>query len=177
MNTPRERVLLVENDPDISDLIARQTLQALGYRVEVAQTAASALQAAARFSPDVVITNLNLPGLSGKDLLVALSSQGLDIPVIVIAMKGMESDVIQAFRLGATDYLIWPAREAEVVSAVERVLKQVRAKRLPSSSNKPMTSCKAVYANLPRSSPSARQSPPSPTNAHYLKKSWKGPSM
>ncbi len=128
MNTPRERVLLVENDPDISDLIARQTLQALGYRVEVSQTAASALQAAARFSPDVVITNLNLPGLSGKDLLVALSSQGLDIPVIVIAEKGMESDVIQAFRLGATDYLIWPAREAEVVSAVERVLKQVRAR-------------------------------------------------
>jgi DNA-binding response OmpR family regulator len=128
MNTPRERVLLVENDPDISDLIARQTLQALGYRVEVAQTAASALQAAARFSPDVVITNLKLPGLSGKDLLVALSSQGLDIPVIVIAEKGMESDVIQAFRLGATDYLIWPAREAEVVSAVERVLKQVRAR-------------------------------------------------
>jgi two-component system NtrC family sensor kinase len=128
MNTPRERVLLVENDPDISDLIARQTLQALGYRVEVAQTAASALQAAARFSPDVIISNLNLPGLSGKDLLVALSSQRLDVPVIVIAEKGMESDVIQAFRLGATDYLIWPAREAEVVSAVERVLKQVRAR-------------------------------------------------
>lgn len=128
MNTPRERVLLVENDPDISDLIARQTLQAMGYRVEVTQTAASALQAAARFSPDVVITNLSLPGLSGKDLLVALSSQGLDIPVIVITEKGMESDVIQAFRLGATDYLIWPAREAEVVSAVERVLKQVRAR-------------------------------------------------
>lgn len=128
MNTPRERVLLVENDPDISDLIARQTLQAMGYRVEVTQTAASALQAAARFSPDVVITNLNLPGLSGKDLLVALSSQGFDIPVIVITEKGMESDVIQAFRLGATDYLTWPAREAEVVSAVERVLKQVRAR-------------------------------------------------
>ncbi|MEJ2599116.1 MAG: response regulator [Anaerolineales bacterium] len=128
MNTPRERVLLVENDPDISDLIARQTLQALGYRVEVAQTSASALQAVARFAPDVIIANLDLPGLSGKDLLVALSSQSLDVPVIVIAEKGMESDVIQAFRLGATDYLIWPAREAEVVSAVERVFKQVRSR-------------------------------------------------
>ncbi len=67
--------------------------------------------------------------MSGKDLLVALSSQGIDIPIIVIAPQGMESDVIQAFRLGATDFVIWPIREAEVVSAVERVLRQGRARR------------------------------------------------
>jgi len=72
---------------------------------------------------------LNLPGLSGKDLLVALSSQGSTAPLIVIAGKGQEQDVIQAFRLGANDVLLWPAREAEVVSAVERVLTQVREMR------------------------------------------------
>jgi two-component system NtrC family sensor kinase len=49
--------------------------------------------------------------------------------VIIIAQKGMEGDLIQAFRLGAADYLLWPAREAEIVSAVERVLKQVRSRR------------------------------------------------
>ena len=129
MKVPRERILLVENDLEVCDLIARQTLPSIGYRVEVASTASAAIQQAAQFSPDVVIANLELPDLSGKDLLVALNSQGLDIPVIVIAQKGMESDVIQAFRLGATDYLPWPVREAEVVSAVERVLKQVRARR------------------------------------------------
>jgi two-component system NtrC family sensor kinase len=67
--------------------------------------------------------------LSGKDLLVALNSQGLNAPVVVIANKGMESDLIQAFRLGASDYLLWPVRETEVVTVVERVLKQVRARR------------------------------------------------
>jgi FixJ family two-component response regulator len=50
------------------------------------------------------------------------------VPVIVIATKEQEGDVIQAFRLGASDYLRWPVREADVVSAVERVLKQVRSK-------------------------------------------------
>lgn len=129
MKTSRERVLLVENDPEICDLIARQTLQPMGYRVQTASAAASAIQEAARFSPDVVIANLTLPGLSGKDLLVALTSQGMDVPVIVLAQKGMENDLIQAFRLGATDYLLWPAREAEVLAAVERVLKQVRSRR------------------------------------------------
>ena len=126
---PPERILVVENDPDVIDLIARQTLQAMDFRVEISQGAPEAIQQAARYSPDVIIANLNLPGLSGKDLLVALNSQGLEIPVIVLAQKGMEADIIQAFRLGASDYLLWPVREAEVVSAVERVLKQVRSRR------------------------------------------------
>lgn len=129
MKNPRERILVVESDPEVSDLIGRQTLQTLGYRVEIARAAANAIQQAAHFSPDIIIADLHLPGLSGKDLLVALNSQGLDVPVIVIARKGMESDVIQAFRLGASDYLLWPSREAEIVTAVERVLKQVRSRR------------------------------------------------
>lgn len=129
MNTHKERILLVETDPEISDLISHQTLQPLGYRVDVVRAAAEAIQEATRLKPDVILADLNLPGLSGKDLLVALSSQGIDIPIIVIAPQGMESDVIQAFRLGATDLIIWPIREAEVVSAVERVLRQGRARR------------------------------------------------
>jgi two-component system NtrC family sensor kinase len=129
MKTSRERILLVENDPEISDIIARQTLQTLDYRVDITRSAGSAIQEAARLSPDLILAELDLPGLSGKDLIVALSSQGVEVPVIIIANKGMEADVIQAFRLGASDYLLWPAREAEIVSAVERVLKQVRLHR------------------------------------------------
>jgi K+-sensing histidine kinase KdpD len=129
MNTTIERILLVENDPELSDLISRQTLKPLGYQVEIVGAAAQAIDKVSRFMPDVILANMNLPGLSGKDLLVALKSQGLEIPIIVIAQKGMEGDVIQAFRLGAADLIYWPIREAEVVAAVDRVLGQVRARR------------------------------------------------
>src|SRR5512143_3702137 len=129
MDTSGERILLVESDPDIQAVIAYQALQPLGYQVQVVDEVNSAITQAVQSSPDLVIADLNLPGLSGKDLLVALNSQGLQVPVIVIAGKGQENNVIQAFRLGGTDYLIWPAREAEIVSAVERVLKQVRERR------------------------------------------------
>ncbi len=121
-----ERILLVESDPDISDLIARQALQPLGYPVDVVTDAGTAIQRTLQSPPDLVIANLDLPGLSGKDLLAALSSQGARVPLLVIAEKGREQAVIQAFRLGAADVLLWPARDAEVVSAVERVLAQVR---------------------------------------------------
>jgi transcriptional regulator with GAF, ATPase, and Fis domain len=73
--------------------------------------------------------NMNLPGLSGKDLLVAMASRGIKVPMMVIAEKGQEADAIQAFRLGATDVLFWPARDAEVVATVERALSQTHETR------------------------------------------------
>jgi DNA-binding response OmpR family regulator len=124
-----ERILVVESDPDVSDLIARQALKPLGYQISVATDAAAAIRQAVQVTPDLIIANLVLPGLSGKDLLVALSSQGISAPFIVLANKGNETDVIQAFRLGAADYINVPVREAEVVSAVERVLKQTHEGR------------------------------------------------
>ncbi len=125
MSRKREKILIADNDPFISDLISKQALMPLGYETLVVQDATSAIQQAIQYSPDVIVARLALPGLSGKDLLVALSSQHIDTPVIVIAEQGMENDVIQAFRLGAYDYLRTPVREAEVVAAVERALKQV----------------------------------------------------
>jgi len=129
MAASKEHVLIIETDPDISDLIARQTLEPLGYQVTLTQEGASAIQRAAQTPPDLIIANLNLPGLSGKDLLVGFSSQGIRAPFIVIAEKGQENDVIQAFRLGANDVLFWPARDAEVAAVVERALTQTREAR------------------------------------------------
>jgi Response regulators consisting of a CheY-like receiver domain and a winged-helix DNA-binding domain len=125
MASTGDRVLLVEDDPKISDLIARQTLIPVGYSVDVVIDAASAIKQALLTPPDLIIANLNLPGLSTKDLLVALAAQSVNTPLMVIANKGQEQEIIQAFRLGAADYLLWPARDAEVLSVVERVLGRV----------------------------------------------------
>jgi two-component system, NtrC family, sensor kinase len=129
MSNTGDRILLVENDPEISDLIARQTLRSVGYQVDVVSDSSSAIKKALQTPPDLIIANLNLPGLTAKDLLYALASQGVDIPLLVIAGKGQEHDIIQAFRLGAADYLIWPSRDAEVLAAVEHVLKRVHETR------------------------------------------------
>lgn len=129
MSGSGERILLVESDPDICDLIARQALRPMGYQVDVVNDASVAIKQAVQSPPDLIITNLNLPGLSGKDLLVALNSQGIGSVLLVLAREGQERDVIQAFRVGASDYLLWPAQDAEVVAAVERALKNVREMR------------------------------------------------
>jgi len=128
MAESKELILIIESDPDISDLIARQALRPLGYRVKVVVDGNMAIKAAMKHSPKLVIVDLNSPGLSGKDLLVAFRAQNFEFPVIVIAEKEQERDVMHTLRLGASDYLLWPARATEVVSAVEHALKETRGK-------------------------------------------------
>ena len=125
----KDRILVVESNPAIRDLLVRQTLLVQGYQVREVSDASAAIPQSVDFSPDLLIINLHLPGLSGKDLLVALSAQGIAIPVIVIAQEGMQMDIIQAFRLGASDVLLWPMRDTEIITAVERALTQVRERR------------------------------------------------
>lgn len=129
MASNADRILLVEDDPEISDLIARQALESVGFQVDIVTDTPTAIKRSLENPPDLIMADLNIPGLSTKDLLVALTSQGVSTPVLVIAGKGQEQDIIQAFRLGAADYLVWPARDAEVVSAVERVLQHVHDTR------------------------------------------------
>jgi len=129
MASTGERILIVESDPDISDLIGRQALQPLGYQLTLTGEAGAAIKSAVQNPPDLILANLNLPGLSGKDLITALMSQGISAPLIVIAEKGQEQSVIQSFRLGAVDAILWPARDAEVVRVVERALQQTHETR------------------------------------------------
>lgn len=124
-----ERIVVVESNPDIGDLIARQALQPLGYQVTVVTSASAVMQQTLQTPPDLLIANINLTGLNAKDLLVALSAQGIDVPLVVIAEKGQEEDILQAFRVGAIDYLHWPARDVEVVSVVERALRMTHEGR------------------------------------------------
>ncbi len=129
MSTHKDRILIVENDPVISDFIGRQALSSAEYQVYTVSDASSAITKTLQISPDLILCDINLPGLSAKDLMVALTSQGIETPVIVIAPHGKEAEVIQTFRLGAADYLIWPMREAEILRAAERILNQVHEQR------------------------------------------------
>jgi K+-sensing histidine kinase KdpD/FixJ family two-component response regulator len=126
MGLQNEHILLVESDSQISETIAQQILRPLGYQVDVFESASSVIKDIYKISPDVIITDLHLPGISGKDLLIALTSQGIDIPFIVITPKGHETDALQAFRLGAVNFLTYPIRETEVIKVVEDTLIQIR---------------------------------------------------
>jgi two-component system NtrC family sensor kinase len=124
-----ERILVVDDDPVVLELVATQILAPQGYQVETAQDGAAGLQAALRQVPDILLTSLDLPGLSGRDLITAVRSQGLETTVIATGPRGAEAQALQAFRLGAKDYLGKPLRETELVASFDRALSEVRLRR------------------------------------------------
>ena len=92
MASAGDRILLIEDDPEISDLIARQALIPVGYYVDVVADSSAAINQALLTPPDLIIADLNLSGLSAKDLLVAFAAQGIHTPVLVVASKGQEQE-------------------------------------------------------------------------------------
>jgi len=126
---PNEKILVVDDDLDVLDLVVQQVLQPQGYQVITAEDGASALQSALKTAPDILITSLELPGLSGRDLMTALRSQNFEGVMIATGPRGADSQALQAFRLGAKDYLGKPLRETELVASIDRALAEVRLKR------------------------------------------------
>jgi two-component system NtrC family sensor kinase len=129
MPTQSEKILVAEGEADVLDLIAQQVLTPLGYPVATATNGPAALQAALKLQPDILIAAFDLPGLSGLDLLTALRSQQSSAYVIMLGTKGSERHILEAFRLGARDYLTKPVREAELVTALDRATAELRLRR------------------------------------------------
>ncbi len=129
MPSQQERILLVAYDPNVVKWARDQALVPAGFTVDVVHAVEEAIPLLAQNPPDMLVVDLHLPGLGGKDLVAAMQAQGLDLPVVLIARSGEEKRVLQVLRLGAWDFIFYPAREAELVTVVERNLRLVRAQR------------------------------------------------
>ncbi len=129
MPTRVEKILVADGDPDVLEAVAQQLLVPEGYQVATALDGNKALQLANTLKPDIIITALDLPGLSGRDLLAALRAEGLESIIIATGPKGEEKLAVQAFRLGAKDYLTKPLREAEIISSLDHALEDLRLRR------------------------------------------------
>ncbi len=128
-NKQRDRVLIVDDDPEIRLMLREQVLSKDRFEVFEAKDGPDGLARIRTAAPDLIVLDLVMPGLSGSDFLVAIKSQGYTGPIIVATKRGNEAMAIDAFRLGATDYLTKPLREAEVLRAIEHGLAEVRLRR------------------------------------------------
>jgi two-component system phosphate regulon response regulator PhoB len=122
-----QRVLVVEDEPDIAALIAYQ-LTREGFRVETAATGTEALGAVNRELPDLVVLDRMLPGLSGDEVLQVLKGETATktIPVLVLTARREQEDRIEGFELGADDYLTKPFSPRELVLRVKAILRRIQ---------------------------------------------------
>lgn len=101
------RLLLVEDDTLLGDGIRKVLLQR-GDEVEWVQDGESALASVSEGGQDLILLDLNLPGISGFEILQRVRSSGSDLPILVLTARGEVADRVRALDCGADDYLIKP---------------------------------------------------------------------
>jgi two-component system phosphate regulon response regulator PhoB len=126
--TSSERVLVVDDEPDIVALVAYHLAKS-GYRVSTAANGYDALGLARQERPSLVVLDLMLPGLSGFDVLEQLRGEEgtREVAILMLTARKDEPDRIRGLSLGADDYLTKPFSPQELVLRVAAILRRVGA--------------------------------------------------
>ena len=121
-----ERILIIEDEARIAQFIERGLIYE-GYRVDVARDGQSGLTHARDNPPDLVILDLNLPGLDGLDVAREIRRKS-DTPIIMLTARVEEADQLIGLELGADDYITKPFSPRIVVARVRALLRRVTTK-------------------------------------------------
>lgn len=121
----KEKILVVEDEEDILELI-NYNLTREGYRVKGVTSGENALAALRKETFDLVILDLMLPGVDGKDVCKTIKQdpEFCNTPVIMVTARGEESDVVIGLELGADDYITKPFSNKILVARVKAVLRR-----------------------------------------------------
>jgi len=120
---PQARLLIIEDDSGFASSLQRLLTHA-GYSAEVSGTGLAGLQRLAESHPDLALLDINLPDMTGHEVIRAAREKGLDVPVVVVSGESEIDAAILALRLGALDFVRKPIEPEILLYAVARALAQ-----------------------------------------------------
>jgi len=115
-------ILIVEDDASFRRILEYQLTEA-GYNTTVAEDGEKALELFSKHRYRVVVTDLNLPELSGEEVLKQIKQQSPDTPVIILTAFGCSESAVAAMRLGAFRYLTKPVNRDELLVAIHNAFR------------------------------------------------------
>jgi two-component system KDP operon response regulator KdpE len=119
------RVLVVDDEPQIRRIM-RTTLTGAGYEVDDAKTGEEALEKCREFRPDLVLLDINMPGMGGIAACRALRADA-NIAIIMLTVRNAEADKVKALDAGADDYIAKPFSTPELLARIRAALRRVPA--------------------------------------------------
>jgi len=123
--TERSRILVVDDETQITRVL-KTALSSQGYEVKTAMDGESGFNAAMDWLPDLVITDLAMPGMSGVELCRAVRERS-PVPIVVLSVRGEEKSKVEALDAGADDYVTKPFSVNELLARVRANLRRVAA--------------------------------------------------
>ena len=129
--TPEARLLVVDDEQNIVELL-EASLRFHGFDVTTCTDGATALKVAKKVEPDLMVTDVMMPGLNGFDLVRSLRADGYQFPVLSLTARDAVDDRVTGLTIGGDDYIVKPFSLSEVVARIRTVLKRTgRAARAP----------------------------------------------
>lgn len=119
---PHATILVVDDAAQIREFVVDYVLRPSGYEVLTAESGEQGLELAEQNQPDLIVSDIKMPGMSGLDLTRAIKARLPHTPIILITAEGSEQIAQQALRAGATDYFIKPFDPEEMLYAIQRAL-------------------------------------------------------
>jgi two-component system response regulator MprA len=116
------RVLVVEDDAEIADVL-RRSLRQEGYEVKTSADGVDALDIASGFVPDLVVLDLGLPRLDGVEVCRRLRADG-DVPILMLTARAETEDRVSGLDSGADDYLVKPFERQELLARIRALLRR-----------------------------------------------------
>ncbi len=132
MPRPRQRVLVVDDEPNIVEVVSSY-LQRAGFDPVAAATGAQALEAFEKTRPSLVILDLMLPDISGEDVCRRLRARSR-VPIIMLTARVEDADAVRGLGLGADDYVTKPFSPRQLMARVEAVMRRAAGESAPLAS-------------------------------------------
>ena len=121
------RILIVDDDPELRGMLTEQLALHQEFEAEGVETATLALEAAKKERIDLIIMDVGLPDLDGREAVRILRSEGFKAPVIMLTGQDSESDTVLGLESGANDYVTKPFRFAVLLARIRSQLRQHEA--------------------------------------------------
>ena len=120
------KVLVVDDDHDLADVV-EYVLRKANFEVAVAYDGPTGLDAFRSGAPDMVILDVNLPGIDGIEVCRRIREQSMT-PIMMLTVRNTEDDIVNALQTGADDYVTKPFYNRVLVARVQKLLERVRAR-------------------------------------------------
>jgi len=125
-----EKILIIEDTADIARMV-KAALGESGFQVSHAKDGIEGLAVLQSSRFDLILLDLNLPGMDGLAVCRALRNQGNDIPIIMLTCRNSEQDIVLGLELGADDYLTKPFSLPELTARIRSLLRRTDSPRSP----------------------------------------------
>ena len=115
------RILIAEDDELILKTVEHKLLKE-GYEVLISRNGKDAINSIEEAEVDLIITDIMMPFASGIEMLSALKNLKKQIPVIMLSSMGQEDVILEAFQMGAADFMVKPFSPNELILRIKRLL-------------------------------------------------------